>query len=231
MTAFSAVLIVIVLIVGGAHRAEAQSDGPGLRPRHLTVSAGLLVSGGYPVGDRNAEIRRNAAGTPGPFTLFRADSSFEGTNGLEARVGFALSRTLAIEVGGTYAKPELGITISQDRESTGAVRVAEQIAQYTVDVNGVFQLPRVTLGSRMRPYAIFGAGYLRQLHEDRLLVETGRVYHVGAGVRYWLRGGSATSRALGVRADGRYVRRGGGVDFEDTSRSYPVFSVLGFAGF
>ena len=231
MSAFARAVIVIALVAGWTHRAEAQADGPGLRPHHVTVSAGLLVSGGYPIGDRNAEIRRNATGTPGPFTLFHADSAFEGTRGVEARVGFALSRALAIEVAGTYAKPELGITISMDSESTDTVQVAEQISQYTVEVHGVFQLPRVTLGSRIRPYAILGAGYLRQLHEDRLLVETGRVYHVGAGVRYWLRGGSATGRALGIRADARYVRRAGGVDFEDRSRGYPVLSVLGFAGF
>jgi hypothetical protein len=34
-----------------------------------------------------------------------------------------------------------------------------------------------------------------------------------------------------VRADARYVRRAGGIDFEDSGRSYPVISVLGFAGF
>lgn len=220
-----------VLIAGAAARVAAQDEGPGLRPKHLTFAGGLIVSGGYPVGDRNAEIRRNAMGTPAPFTLFRAESEFEGMRGVEGRVGFALTRALAIELGGTYAKPQLGVTISQDNESTEAVAIAEEISQYTVDVSGVFQLPRVKLGSRARPYAEVGAGYLRQLHQDRLLVETGRVYHLGAGVRYWLRGGSANSRALGLRAEGRFVRRSGGVDFEDRSRSYPVFSLLGFAGF
>ncbi|MGH9175954.1 MAG: hypothetical protein ACRD1H_16430 [Vicinamibacterales bacterium] len=224
-------LTVIVLLIGGAPHAAAQDDGPGLRPHHLTVSGGLSLNGGYPVGDRNAELRRNAVGTPAAFTLFRADSILDRASGVEARIGFALTRALAIEVGGTYARPRLDITISRDSESTESVQVAEQLSQFTVDVSGVFQLPRVALGSRMRPYAAVGAGYLRQLHEDRLLVETGRIYHVGGGVRYWLRGGSATSRALGVRGDARYVRRTGGVDFENRSRGYPVVSILGFAGF
>jgi hypothetical protein len=231
MTGVSRILVAIVLLAGGVQSAAAQSDGPGLRPHHLTLAAGLTVAGGYPVGNRNAEIRRNARGAPDPFTLFRADSSFDGANGLEARVGFALSRALAIEVGGTYTKPELGISIDQDSESADAVRIVEKVSQYTVDVSGVFQLSRVALGSRARPYATAGAGYLRQIHEDRLLAETGRVYHVGGGIRYWLRGGSAIGRALGIRADARYVRRAGGIEFEDASRGYPVFSVLGFAGF
>lgn len=224
-------LIGIVLIVGAEQRASAQSDGPGLRPNHLTVSAGLIVSGGYPIGDRNAEIRRNASGPPAPFTLFRAESTFGRSNGLDARVGIALSRVWAIEVGGTYARPELAVTISQDTESTETVRLAERISQYTVDVSGVFQFTRLALGARARPYATVGAGYLRQLHEDRLLAETGRLYHVGGGLRYWLHGGFARSRALGVRGEARYVYRSGGVDFEDRSRGYPVLSVLGFAGF
>jgi len=210
--------------------AAAQDEGPGLRPNHLTVSAGLTVNAGYPVGDRNAELRRNAVGTPGTFPLFRAESAFEGGGGVEARVGFALSRALAVEIGGSYAKPQLAAMISEDSEATEAVRIAEQISQYIVDVSGILQLP-VRMGSRMRPYATVGAGYLRQLHEDRLLAETGRIYHGGVGVRYWLRGGSTTSRALGVRADVRYMRRTGGVDFEDRSRGYPLVSVLGFAGF
>jgi hypothetical protein len=221
----------MALLVGLIRPVGAQDAGPGLRPGRLTLSAGLIVGGGYAVGDRNAVLRRNASGTPDSLPLFRADSRFEPSNGLEARVGVALTRAWALEVAGTYARPELGVTISQDSEVTEAVRVTERVSQYTVDVSGVFQVPRVRIGSRLRPYAVAGAGYLRQLHEDRLLAETGAVYHVGGGVRYWLRGGSATSRALGVRADARYVRRAGGIDFEDSGRSYPVISVLGFAGF
>jgi hypothetical protein len=224
-------LLATALTIGLVRPVNAQDPGPALRPGHVTVSAGLIANGGYSIGDRAAEMRRNSSGTPGSFTLFRADSSFEPSNGLEARVGIALTRAWVLELGGTYAKPELGITITQDSEAAETVRVTEGVSQYTVDVGGVFQPSRLRIGSRTRPYAIIGAGYLRQLHQDRLLVETGALYYVGGGVRYWLRGGLATGRALGIRADARYVRRAGGVDFEDSSRGYPVFSVLAFVGF
>lgn len=211
--------------------AAAQGGDPGFRPRHLTLSGGLLVAGGYPVGDRNAELRRNALGVPPPFTLFRADSRFERVEGVEARIAVAVTRAIAVEVGGSYATPTLAVSISADAESPDTVRVTDRVSQYTVDVGAVVLVPRVHLGSRLRPYATAGAGYLRQLHEGRLLLETGRLYHAGGGVQAWLRGGAATGRSLGIRAEGRYVRRTGGVDFEDRSRGYPTFSVLAFAGF
>ena len=215
----------------GVQAAAAQGDAPGFRPRHLAVSAGLLVAGGYPVGDRNAELRRNSLGVPPPFTLFRADSRFDRVEGVDARLAVALTRVLAVEVGGSYATPTLAVAISADAESPDTVRITDRVSQYTVDVSAVLLVPRLRLGSRLRPYATAGAGYLRQLHEGRLLVETGRLYHAGGGVQAWLRGGAAAGRSLGVRAEGRYVRRTGGVDFEDRSRGYPALSVLAFAGF
>lgn len=214
-----------------AHEAAAQAAGPGFRPRHVTVSGGLILSGGYPIGDRTAEIRRNSTGATSPFTLFRADSELHGVNGTDARVAFALTRTFAVEIGGTYARPQLGVTVTQDAEGDPSTLISERLEQYTADISGVLQLSRLKLGSRARPYVTAGGGYLRQLHEDRFLVETGRTMHVGGGVRYWLRGGLSSSRAFGVRADTRVVHRTGGVDFEDKGRTYPVVSVLGFAGF
>ncbi len=224
-------VLVALLVIVGAHRAAAQGAGPMFGLEHLTLSAGMSGSAGYAIGDRNAELRRNSMGTPSPFTLFRARSVLEGAPGLEARLALAFSRLLAVEVGATFAKPHLDVTITQDGEGNPSSSIVETISQYTIDVGGVVQLPWVKLGSRARPYVIGGGGYLRQLHEDRLLVETGSLVYVGGGVRYWLRGGSATSRALGVRADARYVRRMRGIDFEDRSRGYATFSALGFVGF
>jgi hypothetical protein len=221
----------LLILFGISDAVAAQDEGPALRRHHLTFSAGFIWSGGYTIGDRNAELRRNATGTPAPFTFFTADSVFERTNGAEARVGFAFARSLALEVGATYARPRLAITVTGDSETDGPVVIGEDVSQYTIDLSGVYQLPGMSLGSRIRPYVTGGGGYIRHLHEARELAETGRTLHVGGGVRLWLRGGSAVSRALGIRADTRFVYRTGGVDFEDKARGYPVFSVLGFAGF
>ena len=88
----------------------------------------------------------------------------------------------------------------------------------------VWHLPRRG-GARLRPFVIGGGGYLRQLHEERTLVETGQLYYFGFGARYWLRGGSGTARAFGLRGDLRANLRRGGIDFEDKNRVFPTLAV------
>jgi hypothetical protein len=224
--AAAAMLVAALATVSGA-----QPPTPAVpRPMRLVVAGGAIMSGGQSLGDRGAELRRNSTGTPPPFTLFRADSHLENAAGFEARVGYVVTRFVTVEVGGTYATPRLAVAITGDAEADAAT-VAEEVSQYTVDVSGVVQLPWPALGRRATTYAIGGGGYVRQLHEDRLLVETGRSFHVGGGVRYWFRGGSGRGRALGVRGDARYVRQTRGIDFEDKPRSYPSVSLLGLVGF
>ena len=75
-----------------------------------------------------------------------------------------------------------------------------------------------------------GAGHLRQLHEDRTLAETGRVYYAGGGARYWLRGGHGRARPAGLRGEFRLNMRDRGIDFEDKMRTYPTVSLLLFIG-
>ena len=220
----------VILLVATADLASAQDDGPALRPHRFTLSAGVIASGGYPVGDRSAELRRNAAGNPAPLPLFRAESTFEAAPGFDARVDFALTRSLAIEVGAAYTTPRLDVTVTGDSESDPNVQLGEEISQYSVDLSGLWHLPRLSLGRRVRPYIILGGGYLRQLHEDRLVAETGGLFHAGGGVRVWFTGGSASARSSGLRAEARVVRRSGGIEFDNGGRTYPVFSILGFFG-
>jgi hypothetical protein len=211
--------------------ALAQAEGPSFRPKHATVSVGGAFAGGYPIGDLTANLRRNGTGTPPPFPLLRAESRIEPVWSADLRVGVAFTRSLELEVGGSYATPQLGVTISQDSELGEAASASERIEQYTVDVSGVYLIPKLTGASRLRPYVVAGGGYLRQLHEGRLKVETGATVHVGGGLRYWVRGGRARERSLGARAEVRYVRRTGGIDFEEQSRGFPRISLLAFAGF
>jgi hypothetical protein len=221
---------VVILRVTIAESATAQDDGPALAPHRFTLSAGVVGSSGYPVGDQSADLRRNAVGNPAPLTLFRAESTFEAAPGFDARVDFAVTRSLAIEVGAAYSTPRLEVTVTGDSESDANVQLGEEVSQYTVDVSGLWHLPRLSMGRRVRPYIMLGGGYLRQLHEDRLVAETGGLIHAGGGVRVWFTGGSASARASGLRAEARLVRRSGGIGFDDDSRLYPIFSILGFFG-
>jgi hypothetical protein len=222
-------LWIAVAFLGTASAAAAQTNRAPARPARFMVSAGLLANGGYDLGDRAAELRGNSVTNATPFTLFRADGAMDRATGLDGRFAYALTRALSIEVGGSWSKPDVNVTVAQDTESTGTTLVAETVSQYTVDFGGLFWLPSPQ-GGRFRPYALGGGGYLRQLHENHLVVETGHTIFGGGGVHYAFRA-PARGRGPGVRAEARFVRRAGGIDFEDKSRSHLSISVLGFIGF
>jgi hypothetical protein len=222
--------IVTTLLLAWSASTAAGQDGPGFRPRQVTVSGGAALGAGYPIGDLTVNIPRNATGTPPPFTLLRAESDLGRAAGIEVRVAYAFARSFAIEVGGAYARPELGVSISQDPELAERAFASEKITQYVVDVSGIYPLP-IAMGRRARAYAIGGGGYLRQLHEGRLLVETGATLHAGGGLQYFLARSSDDGRAFGVRGEARYVRRTGGIDFDERSRTFPLASVLAFLSF
>jgi hypothetical protein len=220
----------VALLLATGLPAAPQTGPPAVPRGEVTVSAGLAASGGYAIGDRLAELRASRGGGAESFTLFRAESAFDPAAGLDLRVGYAMTSWLAVEVGGSVARPQMTVRVTGDTEALAQVEVTERISEYAVGASGVVYLP-YRFGGRSRPYVIGGAEYLRQLHADRLLVETGRLAFAGGGVRYWLRGAAGSRRALGLRGEVTLVFRGGGIDFEERSRRYPRFSALGFIGF
>ena len=196
----------------------------------VTVSGGVVWSGGYGIGDAAATLRTNAPGAePPPFAWFNTQSSIEPAVGAAGRLEVALTRSLSIDAGASYSTPTLGTTVSGDTEAATVALEGEALQQYVVDVGATWQLP-VTLGPRIRPFASGGAGYLRQLHEARTSVETGQVYSAGGGVRVWLRGLSAGQRAMGLRADVRATWRRKGIDFENATRVFPTVTMMIFVG-
>ena len=183
---------------------------------------------------RSAGTRRRFAATTRaatPFTLFRADASIEQAPGAEMRLGFGLTRDLALEVGGTYARPQLAVHFTQDSESEIVTLADEDVSQYGVDGGVVWQVRKLQLGRHVTPFASGGIGYLRQLFADRTEVETGTIMYVGGGVRYFIRGGDTVRHPFGARLEVKTQIRMGGVDVAGKSRVYPVFNVFGFYGF
>ena len=222
-----------VLCALASASAFAQTgDTPSVQAHHVTVSGGLVWTSGYAIGDANATLRGNAVGpTAPPFTLFRSQSSVDGSAGVDARVGFAITRTLTVEGGLSYQQPGITTELSGDAEVAAATIDAEQMSQYIVDIGVLWEVPRLKLGTRARPFVIGGGGYLRQLYDERTLVETGSVYYAGAGLRYWLRGGDGLRRAFGLRGDARAVWRRGGVEFEGDVRTMAALRLAAFVEF
>lgn len=202
----------------------------GTASAQVTISGGIGWSGGYDIGGSSAQLRTNAPGaTTPPFTLFNVDSRIAPSPGGEVRFGVAITPRFTIEGGALLANRRLAFSVSGDPEAAPQRLDGETLHHYVFDAGVMWELP-VLRRSRMRTFASGGAGHLRQLHQDRTLVETGQVYYVGGGARYWLRGRPTSPRSLGIRGDLRLNMRRHAIDFEDRSRIYPTLSLLVFLG-
>lgn len=221
-------LACVLLLIAIPSLAQAQ-ESPGFRPLHVSIDVGMLASGGYDVGSTTAQLRGNGPGAAPPlFRFFTADSHVTRVTSPQLRVGVAVTRRIAVDVGVVQSNPRIGVTIEGDAEAPAQDLFGETLQQYLVD-GGIHWLLPVTFG-RVVPVLSGGGGYLRQLHEDRTLGETGRLFYAGAGARYWLRGGDRRSMALGIRGDVRVNFRQQGIDFENKMRMYPSMSLSLFLG-
>jgi hypothetical protein len=219
------------LLVLFATSAYAQSsDSPAPRAHHVTISAGGLWSGPYSIGDATAALRSNAPGTtPAPFTLFSTESTIDSAAGVSVLAGFTLTPSITIEGGASFSRPSLATQIAQDAEQAAGAEVSEPLQQYVFEAGAVWHLP-LHFGSRARLFASGGGGYLRQLHQERTLVETGRVYYAGTGLNVWLRGGHGPTKSLGLRTDVRANWRQDGIEFGDKTRVFATVTLLLFVG-
>lgn len=200
-------------------------------PWRPVISLGGGWTGAEALGTVRAETRAIGLGTltPSAFPLFTADSTLEGSPRAELAVAVPVTRTLLVEMLGTVGRPTLSTAISRDAEGAPATTVTEDVDDYTVGARLLYEVPRIAIGDRARPYLLAGGAYLRQLHEDRVLVETGRVWTAGAGLRVWI-AGARRGRSLGVTTEVAWQWRTGGIAFTDGARGVPSLSLRLFAG-
>jgi hypothetical protein len=215
------------LAVAATVAAQAPAPPAGHR---LELSGGGGLIGGVGLGSRGANLRGNNV-TPQPFPLFTTDSRLSPAALIEARAGIAVTRRFAIEGRFAFSRPELRAAVSHDTEAGSPVTVAERIDQYVIDGSLVMAIDRFHVGG-INPFLSVGAGYLRQLHEGQIVIEQGRTYHLGGGVKRWLfaRGGHMAS-AGGIRADASLELLSGGVAFDDRLRPHAVVSGAFFVTF
>lgn len=193
------------------------ADGP--RRGSVEINGGVMWDGGFDVASLPAELTANAGNQAPPVTLFNTDATIGAVAGVQARVGFFLSSAVSFEGGIRYNRPELSIDISDDFEQTPALTIDEKISRYVFDGSLVFHPERWRFGGgRGMPFVLGGAGYLRELHDGRELVETGRTYHAGAGFKYWMGQGS---RRLGFRGEALVVIRDGGAGGDSERQVHP----------
>lgn len=234
MTAPAVAALLAALVLLAPPDAHAQTAAPVWRPWRPIVTLGGGWIGADGLGSSTASARAAAVGTstPAAFTLFRTESDLGGAWRAELGLGVALTPVLAVELLGTAARPTLETRISGDVEGAPDATATERVDEYTAGVRASYDLRRWAWAGRARPYLTASGAYLRQLHEDRALVETGQMWTGGAGVRLFLRGGGARrTRPVGVTTELGWAWRTGGITFVDGARSMPTAHLRFFAAF
>jgi hypothetical protein len=215
-------LCAVVLSASFPSAARAQvylgSDAP--HRGSWEVSGGAIWSDGYDLGARPAELTRNTGTGTGPFELFTSSTQVGTVTGGQGRIGVYLSRRVALEAGVQFLRPVVSSRLTSDFEQAEDTTATETISRYVIDGSVVFHVTGLSFaGGKGVPFLTGGAGYLRELHDQDELIETGRTYHGGAGLKLWFgRGG----RRLGVRADVGLAMRDGGFDFSEDRRTFPT---------
>lgn len=201
------------------------SRQPG-RPGSFEVSASASWLGPGSAGTSAAVLTPSVQDGQG-YTWFRAKGEYASSVGVRAAIGYNLTRTFAVEGAFVYSPSTVRFVVSDDPELTdGFTSPGQRLSEYFVEASIVAQLRPLSFArGRGRPFVSGGAGYLRQLHAEKSLVETGQIYHAGGGVKYMLaprRRGMV--RAFGLRIDGRLNIRSGGFSFTGASVLSPAVS-------
>ena len=202
----------LLLLLAAPAQAQAVSDPP-IRRAEMEVGGGIL--GGRSLGKADANLRANAT-TKQPYRLFSTDNSVAPVPSLHLRAAFAWSRRFAVEGGFVVSRPVLRSSVSGDVECTPPLVVDEQIDQYFLEASLLVRLDEIRLGPRTVPFVAGGAGYVRQLHQGLMVIDEGHLYHLGGGVKHWLRTSNrGLIKSTGVRADARVYLLTSGIAFED----------------
>jgi hypothetical protein len=223
----TAALVVVAVFVASSRDVRAQTpDAP--IPGRVEASVGVLWAGHQALGDGAAN---ETTGAGGAMRLFTASSDLAAAGGVDGRVAVRLLRSLEVAMEASYTKPKLNVALSNDIENAPPVVATETMQQLMLGGSVVWYLPSGG-AARFAPFATGGGGYLRQLHEDGTLVDTGRYYQFGGGVKYlfFSRPGGHLA-ALGVRLEARAVLRAKGVAFDEKLHAAPAFGAALFVRF
>jgi hypothetical protein len=186
------------------------------------IGGGVVWIRGVDFGEHTAELARNPGTGTGPFDLFTTTARLTEGVGFQGHLAVYLSRSIAVEGGIRYTPPKLRIHISADAENAADQVADETIGQYLFDGSFVYHFSHATF-SRGRGIAFVsaGAGYLRDVHEDNALIETGTEYHATGGIKYFF-DARPRSHRFGMRGEAGFSIRDGGFDFEDKLRTVPI---------
>jgi hypothetical protein len=204
--------------------ASAQSDDAG------RIEAAIAARWIGPIEFPGAAADETTLGG-GTRALFDSVSTLEGSVGASGIIGVRLSRAFQVEFAFGYNPASLRTSITSDAEGIPDIVVDAPVTQLLME-GGVVVRPAAWGGGRLVPFLTSGAGYLRQLHDGRTLVETGRSYYAGGGLYYErATAGRRRVKASGIRVDVRAEMFRDGVAPDETLRVAPAVSAGLFVRF
>jgi hypothetical protein len=198
-------------------------------PGRVEASVGVLWIGHQALGDAAAN---ETTGTGSSMRIFTASNDLAAAGGVDGRVAVRVVRALEVAMETSYAKPKVNIGLGNDIENASPVVATETTQQLMIGGSVLWYLPSGVSTARLAPFATGGGGYLRQVHEAGTLVNTGRYYQLGGGVKYlfFSHPGSHLA-ALGARVEARAVWRAKGVAFDEKLHATPALGVGVFVRF
>jgi len=212
----------VLLFVAVPSRAQSAGGSGG----RVEVGGGFRYTGSIELARVNA-TERSFGHTR--RTVFISDTSIDSSASGLVWVAVRLTPTFDAEGAITVGAPGLATAISNDVEGAAGTTAREDLRQYSFE-GGVAVHPAEWRRLSWSPYMTAGAGYLRQLHEGHVLVDTGSLFYAGAGLKYTMRSG-ARGLKPGVRADLRAAFMKDGVAFDSALHGAPEFSLSAFVRF
>ena len=229
MRCSTVVAIVLSVISVGYGRAAAAQSSPAAGPGRLEVSFGALWVGQLALGSNDANQTTPGGGN---LKIFTTSTGLAGAAGLDARVAVRVLRSLDAEVEGSYGTPQLKVSINSDIESAPAVTATDTLQQFTIGAGAMWYVPLLRRMPRLAPFVFAGGGYMRQVHEQRTLVDTGQYYQAGGGVKWpFVERARGFVKGIGVRVDARAMVRRKGVAFDDRGHTSPAVGASAFVRF
>ncbi len=210
--------------------SSAQTSSPAPRPardKGIEIAISAVWMGSVSFGSADANIQTNS-GTP--LTLFQTSSRESAGTGVEANVGFRITRRLAAEVGGSWVTSEIRTSLSGDFEGADPITATVGVTHFTVEGSALWTLID---RRRTKVFVRGGVGWMRDLDESSILLVDGTVATIGGGMKYWWRDQPRGAfRKLGLRVEARAAIRSAGIALDDRSRRVsPVVAgglIIGF---
>jgi hypothetical protein len=153
-------------------------------------------------------------------TVFRSTTTLDAAPGVEGRVVFGLTPRLQGEAGVTFGGTHLTTRLSGDTEAAD-VTATEPVTQYLLEGGIAARLARWNRG-RSHPFVSAGIGYLRQLHDGHTLVESGRTWYAGGGLRYQKNDKSHGLKSAGLRLEVRATILPGALSLDGATHVLPA---------